>query len=239
MRGKYDKEQIIFEDNITKTIAFYSRLVNFIEDVIDDAYCTTVYINELDSNMPWTTEIVIEPINCKYDPYESVRIFSEEWSIDNVVIGRGIYEYGKLYEIIARKYIESLHYTMKSYASRTLLTKREYYLAISFYGKAAIVEGDPERVRIPAVNQCFSAHTHPATRAFPSIQDMITIFSIMLNRGIGHAIETVGDTMLFYRTAPLTEDDIAILRKIEREHNAGRAFELMKSIPRIKVIYMR
>lgn len=234
----YVREQEFFEDNDTKSIAFYSRLINFVEDVIDDAYCTTVYVGNIDSPAPWTARVVVEPIECKYDPFESIKLFSEEWGLDNVVMGRGMVEYTRLYGLVIRKYLGSLHYKMKSYAGKTFLSKREYYLAISFYGEAVVVEGEQERIRVPMVSQCFSAHTHPSTKAIPSIQDITTTMTIMLNRGVGHAIETVRDTLIIYRTTPLTEDDMALLRRLERMHDISRAIELLKKTSRIKVVHV-
>lgn len=230
------KEQFVFENNSTRVIAFYSRLVNFIEDLIDDAYCRTVYVDGLEDN---GSNITIEPVECLYDFRESIELFSNEWSIDNVVLGKGSHDYRVLYSLIKDKYLETLHYVMKNYASKTCVKRKEYFLAVTFTGKAVILEGEPDRVRIPLFNQCFSAHTHPSVRAVPSKHDLVTIMNILLNRGIGHAIETPSETLVIYRTAPLTEEDILILRRIEKENNLENITEILRNIPRIKMSYIR
>lgn len=230
------KEQFVFENSSTRVIAFYSRLVNFIEDLIDDAYCKTVYVSGLEDS---DGNITIEPVECLYDFHESIELFSNEWNIDNVVLGKGVHDYRILYSLVKDKYLETLHYIMKNYASKTYVSRKEYFLAVTFTGKAIVLEGEPEKVRIPLFNQCFSAHTHPSARAIPSKHDLVTIMNIMLNRGIGHAIETPSETLVIYRTAPLTEEDILVLRRIEREDSLENIIRMLRSIPRIEMSYVR
>jgi len=232
----YNREQIIIENHDAKEIAFLSRLINMIEDVIDDAECRTVYINRgiVEGH---EDKVIIEPIECSYDPSESIEIFSKRWNIDNALIGKGDYDYKILYSLIPRKYMSSLHYLLRTYLAKSLSLGHEYYLAVLFDGKAVLLEGERYRIVIPYINHCLSAHTHPTSHSIPSVNDLRTILAVLINRGLLHSIEAVNSTLLIYRKAPLTINELMILRKIERTEDPLEAFRLLKSSDRIAVEY--
>jgi len=231
------REQVVFENNSTRYIAYLSRLVNLVEDIVDDAYCSSTYIGGLslyDYSVP--DRVYLEPIDCVYDPVESLEVFSSQWEIDNVFIGRGSIDYRELYRLVYNVYRSTLHYKMKEYSVKSSSLSREYYLAVLFNGKAFIVEGERDRVALPVIPHCVSAHTHPTNHPYPSKHDIESIINMMVNRGLLHAIETTSHTLYVYRVKPLCEEDIVKLRLIEGERDYRRVADLFKSIESLRIV---
>jgi len=234
------KEQRIVENSNTKYIGFLSRFINFLEDVLDDAWCEDIFVDKsiYDSRPIIPGTIEVEPYRCSYEPEESIRVFSGQWDIDiDITIGKGYYSLNELYFLIPSIYVETLHYLMKSYASKTIANKREYFLAILFNGKGFLVEGEVNRVRIPFVPHCLSSHTHPSHMPVPSKGDIEMILYMMLNRGFLHVIETVGASLYIYRVRPLSEDDLVKLRSIESLNNYRDVISVFKSIESVRLEY--
>lgn len=234
------KEQFFIENSNTRYIGFLSRFINFLEDVLDDAWCEDIFVdkNIYDKRPIVPSIVVVEPYNCSYDPGESIKIFSRQWDIDvDVTIGKGYYSINEMYFLIPSIYVETLHYLMKSYASKTIVNKREYFLAVLFNGRGYLVEGDINRVKIPFIPHCISAHTHPSNMPIPSKHDMQMILHMMLNRGFLHVIETVGSSLYIYRVRPLSENDLIKLRSIESMNNYREVINIFKTIDSIRLEY--
>ena len=168
--------QTIIENNHTVRIAFLARTINFLEDVLEDAECEEVLIN---SDNIQDNVLTVEGVNCKYDLLESIPVFSEKHNV-TATLGRGDTSLKNLYEEVINYYRETLHYKMKEYAAKTINTRREYYLGILFNGKAFLLEGEQNKVLLPRIPQCFSAHTHPSNLSIPSKQDLKTIIQLLV-----------------------------------------------------------
>ncbi len=229
------KHQRIIEDESTRRIGFLSRLVNFLEDVYEDAECTDLYytITSMEEE-----SVVVEGVNCKYPLSESIEVFMDKYDL-YVEEGIGRDHYTELYDIIVRTYRETLHYTMKNYATRSIQQHVEYYLGILFSGKAFLVEGEEDRVIIPGgLNQCFAAHTHPSNLPIPSRADVRSITNLFLDRGIGHVIETVGPSLAIYRRAPLRIEDLEALKTLDRYRSIEELFRVLGGLESIAVTYL-
>ncbi len=231
---------MILENSSTKYIGFLSRFINFLEDVLDDAWCEDIFVdkNIYDNRPIIPSTIEIDPYKCSYEPEESIKIFSSQWDIDvDIAIGKGYYSLNELYFLIPSIYVESLHYLMKNYASKTMINEREYFLAILFNGKGFLVEGEVDHVRIPFIRHCLSSHTHPSHLPIPSKRDIEAVLYMMLNRGFLHVIETVGTSLYIYRIKPLSEDDLIKLRSMESLNNYRDFMSVFKSIESVRIEY--
>ncbi|ADI31800.1 hypothetical protein [Staphylothermus hellenicus] len=229
------KYQRIIENKNTRLIAFYSRLINFLEDILEDAECDNVYVS-LPKNS-FSTTVFVEGSNCRYDLLDSINVFAGKYDLQ-ADIGRGNIGLASLYYKVIDEYKRSLHYMMKELAVKSLVNHIEFYLGILFNGKAFLVEGEEDRVVLPSIPQCFSSHTHPSRIPIPSRADLKTIIRLFLDRGLAHAIETVGSTLVIYRTGPLTIDDLDIVRDVEKSNNIIEALKLLSSTDNIKTLYL-
>ncbi len=225
MKHKY---QAIIKNNYTEKIAFLARTINFLEDILEDAECEEVLIN---SHELENYTVVVDGIKCNYDLLESINIFSEKHNV-YATIGRGDTNLRTLYEEIIDYYRETLHYKMKEYSTKTIATRHEYYLGILFDGKAFLIEGEEDKVLLPRIPQCLSAHTHPSNIPIPSKQDLKTITQLFTDRGIGHIIETIGASLAIYRVAPITIDDLEVFKQLENTNDIIKALnDLTKKTP--------
>ncbi len=231
----------MIDNNGTRYLGFLARFINFLEDVVDDAWCEDVFVDRsiYDRRPDLPNTIAIEPYRCSYDPLESIRVFSSQWDIDeeSIVIGRGYYSLNELYYLVPNIYTETLHYLMKSYAGKTIASRREYFLAVLFNGRGFLVEGEIDHVRIPFIPHCISSHTHPSRIPIPSKRDIKMILYMMINRGFLHVIETIGSSLYIYRVKPLTEDDLVKLRSIEHLNDYREVISVFKSIDSIRIEY--
>ncbi len=229
----------MIDDHVTKYLGFLCRLTNFFEDVVDDAFCDTLFISSIDpysQEIPNTIEVY--PLNCKYDPMDSIKLFSEQWDLDNIVFTIGFsasMPYTKLYDIVKTVYTHTLHYRMKEYSLKSIRDRREYFLALLFNGKAFVVEGGVDRVIIPHIRHCISAHTHPSTIPYPSKHDVETIIRLLIDRGLLHAIETIGNSLYIYRVGAISEDGLIALRRIEGLSDLNEIMKVVKSIDNLEI----
>jgi hypothetical protein len=231
------KYQQIINNKDTFMIGFLSRLINFLEDIIDDSECEDVYV-WFNMDDPLSDNIFVEGVNCLYNIEESINVFSHNYDLV-VERGRGEYSLNDLYSIVIERYKNRLHYIMKDLAGKSIITHREYYLGILFNGKAFLIEGERDKVLVPGnIPQCFSAHTHPSQIPIPSRADLKTINKLFIDRGIGHAIETVGTSMIIYRVSPITLSDLEIIKDAEKMRNPVKALSMLTSTQHIKIMYI-
>jgi proteasome lid subunit RPN8/RPN11 len=229
------KFQEIIDNDATRRIGFLSRLANFLEDVFEDAECEDLFytIKSYSSG-----EVIVEGVNCKYPLSESLEVFMDHYNV-RAEEGAGKEHRTEIYDKIIRTYRETLHYTMKSFAARSVQKHMEYYLGILFNGKGFIIEGEEDRVIVPGgLNQCFAAHTHPSAIPIPSRADIRSITSLFLDRGIGHAIETIGSSIVIYRRSPISEDELEQLNSLLKAKSVDELFRRLSSISSIAVAYI-
>ncbi len=229
------KFQQIIENEATRRIGFLSRLVNFLEDILEDAECDSVYytVGSVDEK-----EVVVEGRNCRYPLSESIEVFMDKYDL-YAEEGFGKKHYTELYHEIVKVYRETLHYTMKGYAVKSMQRRVEYYLGVLFNGKGFLVEGEEDRVVVPGgLNQCFAAHTHPSQIPIPSHADVRSITNLFLDRGIGHVIETSGPSLAIYRRAPLSIEDLELLRTMDRYRDVGSLFRSFAKLESIVLEYI-
>lgn len=229
---KYHK---LIENSDTRAIAFYSRLINFLEDILEDAECDNIYVSIPKNDNAYM--VAVEGINCRYDLLESIEVFAPRYDIE-ASVGRGNIELSSLYHLVIEKYKGALHYMMKDLAGKSFVNRVEYYLGILFNGKAFLLEGEEDRVVLPSIPQCFSSHTHPSRLPAPSRADLKTITRLFLDRGLGHVIETVGSSMVIYRVGPLTLDDLNVIKDAEKAGNPNEALKIIISNTSIKIAYI-
>ncbi len=233
--GLEQKYHIVFEDNSTLRIAFYANLINYVEDLLEDAECEDIYLSSIDPNN-WYA--VVEGVNCKYPLSESIEVFSKYYNVE-LEEGSGSIPYSTLYRTVLSTYRETLHYKMKDLAVKTVKTRKEYYLGILFNGKAFIIEGEEDYVVVPGgFKQCFAAHTHPSSIAIPSRNDMKSIINLFLDRGLGHVIETINQSMAIYRVKPLTLEDYEVLQNLNNISRIEDMFKIINSIEGIVIEYL-
>lgn len=225
----------VFSNTESKYIGFLCRVVNLLEDVQEDAECSDIYVT-LDELYRY--RVVIEPVDCKYSIRESIDIFSEQHRVDNISIsdtGHGYISFTNLYDFIIDKYRETLHSYIQQFISKTINTSHEYFLAVLFNGNCLILEGEKNRVTIPRIYNCLSAHTHPSNIPYPSPRDIDEIIEIFINRGIGHIIVAKLGSLVIYRTKPLTDAELEIVIDLRSRNPSEVVKELNKlSVVRVK-----
>ncbi len=231
------REEILLDNVLTERMAFIARLINFLEDLADDAFCREIYVSEdvlLGGSAP--SSITVDAVDCEYDVVESARAFSKEWSINsNVKKGRAEVQLSSLYKYIYELYMNYLHPLMKHYSIKTYAQGVEYCLALLFEGKGVIVEGGRNKVVLPYFKHFLSAHTHPGGRALPSEADLRTMFRLFIDRGFLYSIVAPGSSMIVYRAAPLTEESLDLMSKLV---NSGveAALNYMKNFKELKTV---
>ncbi len=228
------KQNILIEDKSAERIAFISRTINFAEDVLEDAECEDVLVD-----IEWSAEpkVLVNGWQCNYDVGESIEIFMDKYDLDAMYSEHARISYTRLYDEVVSTYLESLHYRMKNYASKSYATRREYYLGILFDGRAFLLEGEEDHVISPGIPQCFSAHTHPSNMPVPSRQDLRVITRLLIDRGIGHVIETVGPSLAIYRVRPLTLEDWEKMKNVQSIENPLEALQVLSKLKALRTRY--
>ncbi|MEM0247057.1 MAG: hypothetical protein QW432_05905 [Desulfurococcaceae archaeon] len=210
MKNKYHE---VVSDEYTAGIAFLCRVINFLEDVLEDAECDDIYVNSVALN---ARTVVLHAVRCKYDVFESIEVFQDRYRV-NVKEGIGDLPLRELYEHVIDYYKKTLHRRMKQYAWKTHISGVEYYLGVLFNGKGFLIEGEKNKVILPGTPQCFSAHTHPLDPPVPSKNDVKAVNRILVDRGIGHVIEAVRSSLAIYRVRPLSLRDYETLKSLEKK----------------------
>ncbi|MEM1606116.1 MAG: hypothetical protein QXW41_07740 [Fervidicoccaceae archaeon] len=227
------KLQEIIDNEYTRKIGFLCRAINFLEDVLEDAECDEIRVerNGLERYI-----VVLEPVKCRHDVAESIRAFRDQYDLE-VLLDLGNMAFNELYEHVINYYVRTLHSVIKRYALETDKAGIEYYLGVLFNGKGFIIEGEKNKVIMPGnIPQCISAHTHPLNNPIPSKDDVKFINAILVNRGIGHIIETSGSGIAIYRAGPLSISDYEFLRRIERY---GDTYQVMHYLTRMTIVKTR
>ena len=228
------KQNILIEDESAERIAFLSRTINYAEDILEDAECEDVLVD-----IQWSPEpqVYVNGFHCNYDVRESIEVFMEKYDLDAEYSEQASRSYRELYEEVIHTYMETLHYRMKNYASKSYTSRREYYLGILFDGRAFLLEGEEDHVISPGIPQCFSAHTHPSNMPVPSRQDLRVITRLLIDRGIGHVIETIGPSLAIYRVKPLTLDDWEKMKDIQGIENPVQALQELSRLDALRLKY--
>jgi len=131
-----------------------------------------------------------------------------------------------LYARIPREVGRYASSALSSYASRTAFEGIEYMVVVLRNGRAALLEGEVEKVRIPYVRHVADAHTHPRW-CFPSAPDIESLTNLLLDSGLGSAIVSPECTLVMARDGPFTEDDYLALAEL-RNSIRGRDYEPLK-----------
>lgn len=131
-----------------------------------------------------------------------------------------------LYARIPREVGRYASSALSSYASRTAFEGIEYMVVVLRNGRAALLEGEVEKVRIPYVRHVADAHTHPRW-CFPSAPDIESLTNLLLDSGLGSAIVSPECTLVMARDGPFTENDYLALAEL-RNSIRGRDYEPLK-----------
>lgn len=215
----------------TRMIGFLCRVVNFLEDVLEDAECREIYVERRRLS---EKTVEFKAVECKYDVTESARLFSKVHDL-RVIKGEGNISLSQLYDYVVDYYTATLHHELKQYAFKTIESGVEYYLGVLFNGEGFLVEGEAGKVVIPNIPQCLSAHTHPSHYPIPSLRDIKTINKLLANRGIAHAVEATGGILIIYRKGPISLKDYEILLELETMKNVSEAIREMTNKTIVKI----
>lgn len=118
--------------------------------------------------------------------------------------------------------------TLSSYAARTALEGVEYMIVVLRNGRAALLEGEVEKVRIPYLRHVADAHTHPRW-CFPSAPDIESLMNLLLDSGLGSGIVSPECTLVMARDGPFTEDDYIALAEL-RNRIRGGDYDALKEV---------
>ncbi|MEM0100296.1 MAG: hypothetical protein QXG50_04890 [Desulfurococcaceae archaeon] len=228
------KYQNLLDNEDTRMIGFLCRVVNFLEDVLEDAECREIYVEQ--HRLRGKT-VEFKAVECKYDVTESARLFSEVHDL-RVIEGEGNISLSQLYDYIVDYYSATLHRDLKQYAFKTLESGIEYYLGVLFNGEGFLIEGEVGKVIVPNMPQCLSAHTHPSHHPTPSLRDIKTINQLLVNRGIAHIVETVGRSLAIYRKGPISLDDYEALLNLEKKSDVLKILHETNMIKILKLRYI-
>lgn len=227
----------VIENKYTWKIGYICRVINFIEDIIEDAECSDILLN---SDILDTNTLLIDPRGCLLDIAESINVFKDLYDLGNVKRGfaaRTI-PYRSLYDIVIKLYHDTIHQEFKRYAVYTDNTRVEFFLGILFNGKGFIAEGEEDRVSIPGFPMCISAHTHPGGVLSPSKRDLTMIIKTLTDRGIGHIVTTSRQSIAIYRTKPLSIHEYIALREISSKESPVDVLNRSAALGIIKVLYI-
>ncbi|MEM4488500.1 MAG: hypothetical protein QXK88_06865 [Desulfurococcaceae archaeon] len=147
---------------------------------------------------------MVEAVNCRGNVRESLAVFQEMYDL-KAGLDKGDLPLEWLYGYVVDHDARALHRLMKMLALRTSASKTEYYLGALFKGEGFVLEGKIEGVVVPGVPQCFSAHTE--NKPLLSPRDIKAIVKLLLDRGIGHVVETNKVGLAIYCAGPLTLQD--------------------------------
>lgn len=226
MRSKYHE---VFVDKYTEKLGFLCRAINFLEDVYEDAECSEVYV---DSKALAELLLVVKGVSCD-NLEDSVERFKDRYDL-RVVLGVGETPLRKLYDHVVKYYARTLRHRVRKLAYKDSETSGEYYLGVLFDGRGFILEGEENEVRVPSIPQCFSAHTHPSSSPLPSPADLKMITRLLVDRGVGHAIESRSGGLAIYRTAPLSLEDYEALRELESVNDVTVAIHKLSEMRSVK-----
>jgi len=207
----------VIVNEYTRRLGFLCRVINFLEDVLEDSECTSVLV---DSRRLAEGVVVVDAVECSGDVRESTGVFREKHGV-RVELGPGDLSLWELYDRVVDYYSRTLRKFMKNLVAKTIETGVEYYLGVLFDGRGFVVEGYVERVAVPGIPQCFSAHTHPADTPWPSPRDLRAISRLLLDRGVCHVIEARNAGLAIYRRGPLTIEDYEALKLLEKTSGAS------------------
>ena len=218
------KEIRLIDDYVFKYLAFLSYVISITEFAIADGDCA---LNEAEiCDIPeeadeWLrySKAKIKLENCKYKdiylPKETEELEEYELGSIKLVIEGMEYRCIKLldlyrkvaqgFTLLARRYLESK-------LIQTHLSNTEFFLALLRDGRALILEGEERTIKVPKLRIWASAHTHPYT-CIPSAADMETAEDILCDQGIAETIISPLCTLVIFRSAPLTDDDILTLKE--------------------------
>lgn len=204
--------QELIDDIHSKRLGHACRAMVFLEDILEDAECEEVYVSGVFDQ----SVLKVYGRNCRFNIEESIAVFSVEHDVEAVVEAEDdAISLSSLYHRILDYYVRTLHGRIKIYSYRTYETGVEYYLGVLFDGRGFIVEGEENRVVLPGIPMCVSAHTHPGSNPYPSQADLRSIERILIDRGLGHAIVTPSRSLVLYRTAPITEKDHLLFKRVQ------------------------
>ncbi len=203
----------VFEDSNTRKTGFLCRLINFLEDILEDAECRDILV-EYNNR-----EVVVQGVDCKYNLRESIELFQDKYSVNarvESIRGNSMFY---LYHRVLEDYLENYHRRIIEHAWKTRETNTEYYFGVTMNGVGFLLEGEEDRVVIPHIPLCISAHTHPHDNPLPSRKDWSAIKTLFTEGGVLHAIVTTQRSLVIHRTNPLTMRDYELLLEAEKPSN--------------------
>ncbi len=195
----------------SRRVALLNLVINGLESVIGEYGCREVRA-VLPESVGGTLTVCYS--SCEEIPEEGFELDS---AIDYGLLsdyafepcGRGL-SLEDLYTVAQDLAAKEAMSTLSAYALKCALTEVEYMLLILQNGKAAILEGERDKVVIPAKGVSFTAHTHPRG-CVPSPHDIKSLINLLFEGGLGSAVISTECGLMLFRNGPFTEEDLLAL----------------------------
>lgn len=229
------KKHKFFSNSASKRIGFLCRLVNFLEDVLEDAGCEDILVS---LNSLGEDKVVLEPFSCSEDYRESMSVFGDEYDLRGIDINQGDVSFKVLYDEIIETYASTIHRFVKQLVYRTIEAGVEHYVGILFDGRVFVAEGEENRIILPKINECLSIHTHPSLHPMPSFEDLRHAVDLMVDRGIGCVIASRSSSLAIYRTGALTVDEYYLIKSFDTTNPYDLLINIVKNSKNIKIRYL-
>ncbi len=201
----------------TIKLAIYNAVINGIESIIGEWGCKSL----------WAV-IDEDKVTICYDYCDGIP--DQGFELDDAVSNGIIKEYelrqcnmgkplNELYVEAARMFIKNSMSMMNTYALRTRFDNIEYMLIILQNGRAALLQGEHNRVVIPQIRASATAHTHPRG-CTPSPHDIRSLINLLFDGGLGSGIVSTDCSLYIMREGPYTENDLIALSKLRDDLSA-------------------
>lgn len=189
------------------------------ESVIADYECKEVGVDERVFNPEEVlgSEINIYVSGCREEVSKLFELsnLTSYGLVSDVVISNGFggINYRNLYTISLNVLENKVIPIMRRYSLKTFKSGVEYMLIILKSGRALMLEGDVDRIRVPKVESVLTIHTH-RRGCLPSPQDIKSTIEVLFDGGLGTAVASLECYSAILRVGPFTEDDYITINEL-------------------------
>jgi len=190
-----------------------------VESVIADYECKEVGVDErvLNPEEVLGSEINIYVSGCREEVSKLFELsnLTSYGLVSDVVISNGFggINYRNLYTISLNVLESKVIPIMRGYSLKTFKSGVEYMLIILKSGRALMLEGDVDRIRVPKVESVLTIHTH-RRGCLPSPQDIKSTIEVLFDGGLGTAVTSLECYSVILRVGPFTEDDYITINEL-------------------------
>ncbi len=216
--------------DISRSLALANNLVNGIESLVEDCSCGNAYIfNEftsLEDLLDEEVEVGLSGCSNAVENLFELNDLIRYGLVRGVRVREGVLgvDYHMLYELAISTALENIIPYMKEISLKTAITGVEYMYIILKSGRALLLEGEANRVAIPAVSATLMIHTHSSI-CNPSANDLRTTLNLFFDGGLGSGITSPTCYYILFRVGPFTEGDYLTLKSLRKSKHG---FELLR-----------